>query len=296
MTLKSLSEPEFTNETVARYYRETWWHYRGLWTGRHTLALHYAYWDDGVRTHAEGLHRLNDVLATRVAIGPDDRVLDAGCGWGGSSIWLVQHRGARVHGITITPEQVAKAQEKARVAGVEGRTEFSLEDYHTTSFLDASFDVVWAIESVCYSRDKSRFCAEAFRVLKPGGRLVLGDFFRARRDQDPKSEHRLRHWFRQWVIDDLDTRNEFRAALAGAGFDAIEIEDATARILPAARRLFRLGVAMMPIAGLLRLVGLHSDLQHGNWKSSLLQYLTVRRGLWNYGIVSAHKPPLKGAP
>jgi tocopherol O-methyltransferase len=285
----TVQQGPFSPQHVAQYYRETRWQYRGLWTGKKSLALHYGYWADGISNHVDALHKMNEILADKVSIRPGELVLDAGCGWGGSAIWLAQHRGARAHGINIEAEQVAKAQEKARLFGVEDSVTFSVQDYTRTNFADAAFDVVWAIESVCYSRDKRDFLREAHRILKPGGRLVVADFFRARRTLDPRDERRIRTWLAQWIVDDLDTPSEFGSSLSAEGFSPLSTEDATERILPSSKRLFTIGLCTSPLALLFRLLPFYTPLQHANWKSSILQYTTVRRGLWRYGIFAARK-------
>ncbi len=84
------------SKRVLDQYKNTRLDYRLLWTGRDTLAVHFGYYDAGVRNHAESLQRMNEVLADAVQISNRDTVLDAGCGYGGSSIWLSKHRGCQM--------------------------------------------------------------------------------------------------------------------------------------------------------------------------------------------------------
>src|ERR1700687_2012427 len=85
---------------VISYYEGTWFDYRWLWLNSENNAIHFGYHDEQRRSQAESLLNTNRVLAAVAAIHPGDRVLDAGCGVGGSSIWLAEQRGATVVGIT----------------------------------------------------------------------------------------------------------------------------------------------------------------------------------------------------
>jgi tocopherol O-methyltransferase len=70
------------------------------------LAMHYGFWDKETSNHAEALINMNRALATRAEVRPGDHVLDAGCGIGGSAIWLARDFGVRVVGITLVPSEV----------------------------------------------------------------------------------------------------------------------------------------------------------------------------------------------
>lgn len=275
---------------IADYYRQTQWQYYGLWSGRGTLALHYGYWDARVRSHAQALARLNEVLAERAGIGAGDRVLDAGCGWGGSAIWLARHRAARCIGITLEPRQAGIATAMARKRGVGNTTSFAVADFQRPPLPAGSFDVVWAVESVCHAADKARFLDAAYRALKPGGRLILSDFFRAECEMDPRRERLLRDWVSQWIVPDLTSLARFGRLAEAAGFERVACDDVTERIRPAARRLYRTGLWTAPLAGLFRLVGLHNHHHQANWRSSLGQYHALQAGAWRYGIACARKP------
>src|SRR5436190_13901128 len=97
-------------DAIVAYYDQTWLDYRLLWLNRRTLSVHFGYSDATTRGHADGLLKMNQVLADRAGIQPGARVLDAGCGVGGSSIWLAQARGAKVVGITPVASPVARAR------------------------------------------------------------------------------------------------------------------------------------------------------------------------------------------
>ncbi len=101
------------------------------------------------------------------------RVLDVGCGIGGSSRILAEDYGFDVTGITISANQVKRANELTP-EGVSAK--FQVDDAMALSFPDGSFDVVWCIEAGPHMPDKAVFAGELMRVLKPGGNLVVADW------------------------------------------------------------------------------------------------------------------------
>ncbi|AFZ03303.1 methyltransferase domain-containing protein [Calothrix sp. PCC 6303] len=104
---------------------------------------------------------------------PGTTVLDVGCGIGGSSRILARDYGFAVTGITISPQQVKRAQELTP-QGVSAQ--FQVDDAMALSFPDGSFDVVWSIEAGPHMPDKAVFAKELMRVLKPDGLLVVADW------------------------------------------------------------------------------------------------------------------------
>ena len=100
-------------------------------------------------------------------------LLDVGCGIGGSSRILAQDYGFDVTGVTISPQQVKRAQELTP-EGVNAK--FMVDDAMQLSFPDASFDVVWSVEAGPHMPDKAIFARELMRVLKPGGVLIVADW------------------------------------------------------------------------------------------------------------------------
>ena len=100
-------------------------------------------------------------------------LLDVGCGIGGSSRILAQDYGFSVIGVTISPQQVKRAQQLTP-KGLDAH--FQVDDAMALSFPDASFDVVWSVEAGPHMPDKAVFARELLRVLKPGGVLVVADW------------------------------------------------------------------------------------------------------------------------
>ena len=100
-------------------------------------------------------------------------ILDVGCGIGGSSLYLAQKFNAMATGITLSPVQAARAGERAEYARLSTKTHFQVADALNMPFADASFDLVWSLESGEHMPDKVKFLQECYRVLKPGGTLIM---------------------------------------------------------------------------------------------------------------------------
>src|SRR5690242_20522811 len=137
------------HKRIVEYYNATEHAYRDSWDLDNSLSIHYGFWDEKVRSFPASLVRMNEVKAEQAGILPGEKVLDAGCGVGGSSIFLASVRGATVTGISLSARQVQKATAYAREKGTDGNVDFQVMDYCNTSFPDGSFDVVWGCESIC---------------------------------------------------------------------------------------------------------------------------------------------------
>jgi tocopherol O-methyltransferase len=91
------------NQQVSEYFDQTHDDYRRLWGIDRHLGLHCGFFDKAHNRHDAAVTNMNRVLAEAVGISPGDRVLDAGCGIGGSAIWLAERYEEllRAHGATV---------------------------------------------------------------------------------------------------------------------------------------------------------------------------------------------------
>ena len=103
------------------------------------------------------------------------KVLDVGCGFGGTSRYLAKALGPSSHvtGITLSPKQVVRGTQLALEQGVAAQTNFTVMNALAMEFPDNSFDIVWACESGEHMPDKKAYISEMMRVLKPGGKFVM---------------------------------------------------------------------------------------------------------------------------
>jgi tocopherol O-methyltransferase len=281
------------NDEVADYYRDTWIDYFLVWMNGDNLALHFGYQDGTSASHSASLFHANKALADAIALKPGERVLDAGCGLGGSSFWLASHRGAVTTGIALGLDQVRSARREAHRRRLSGLTSFLVADFHRLPFADEVFDVVWAQESLCHSAAKSAFFEEAYRVLRCGGRIVISDFFLRSQAISPAHQAILEEWLGGWKIPFLWTAAQHSNAAKTAGFSSLLIKDVTRCTSHSHRRLYNMATLALPAAVVLKRIGIRNGLQHGNVISALRQYQALRSDCWFYAILSAHKVGLQ---
>ena len=280
-----------SNQEIIDYYIDSKMDYRIYNLRTDDLAMHYGLWDATTRSHREALLNENRVLARRACISAADEVLDLGCGYGSTAVCLAERIGCRVTGITLNADQVESARLLARKHNVHHLVKFHCMDFHQTSFPDAHFDVVLAIESIAHSSDKPRVLREAFRLLKSSGRLVIADgYFRKSKTELTDRERKIAKSCCEGVhVPMLPDRDEFERWLKEAGFQYVKWSDKTSGILPTARRVHWLVRLFLPMSHLLRAVGL-SALRPSHMRAFIDQYYAFRDGLGTYGIFLATKP------
>jgi tocopherol O-methyltransferase len=260
-----------------------------MWDLRKSKSLHYGYWDDSVTNFHEALLNINKVMAKYADIKIMDNVLDAGCGVGGSSVWLAKHLSCKVTGISLNEMQINKARALAKAEAVDLIAKFEQKDYTATGFPDGSFDVVWGIESVCYANDKSDFLKEANRLLKPGGRVIIADFFK-KENLHGSDALIIKRMANGWAINDFSTPTEYEAQLKDNGFKITINADASQAIMPSAKRLYNaylLGVIPAKLYSLINRKA--TELGKRNVDTAKYQYIGLRKNLWQYKIYCAEK-------
>lgn len=207
---------------VARHYGEMDVFYRELW-GEH---VHHGLWRTGRESPDAAVVALADHVADRARVAAGMSVVDIGCGYGGTAR-LMAARGATVTGVTITPEQAAYARRRD-VAGTSPH--YVVADWLHSGLADRRFDAAIAIESTEHMSDKARCFAEAARVLRPGGRLVVCAWL---------GRTEARGWERRWLLEPICTEGrlpgmgderDYRALITDAGFVLEQAEDVSEHV------------------------------------------------------------------
>jgi arsenite methyltransferase len=153
---------------------------------------------------------------------PGEVVLDLGSG-GGIDVLLSARRvgpAGKAYGLDMTDEMLVLANENKRKAGVEN-VEFLKGEIEQIPLPDNSVDVIISNCVINLSADKARVLREAFRVLKPGGRLAVSDVV-TRGEILPEIRQNVLLWV-GCVAGALD-EDEYRAKLVAAGFEQVDVE------------------------------------------------------------------------
>lgn len=277
------------NRRVESFYRNRYGDYEEK---EAPASIHYGFSDIGDTPDGEtAMRNMNRVLAEAVNLTDDDIVLDAGCGFGGSAVWISSEYGARVVGLNLVEDQLPHARRHAGHHDVSHLTRFVSGDFTDTKLPFGSFDVVWAIESICHTPDKAGFLRESSRLLRPGGRLVVADFFLRERPLAAKDRKTMNRFLSGWTIPNLPRPGGFSDAAARAGFSEMSTRDITENVLPSSRAMYRQALLRSYPKNLVySKLGLRPEEDFTNARSTVEQYRTLKKGLWHYGIFTAMKP------
>jgi tocopherol O-methyltransferase len=203
---------------VADHYDELDPFYRRLW-GEH---VHHGLWRDGRETVAQAVEGLSDLVGERLGFAAGDRLIDIGCGYGGTARRFAA-KDATVTGFTLSAEQAGHAPAAAGVT-------LHVRDWLANGLPDACADAAYAIESSEHMPDKPRFFAEARRVLKPGGRLVVCAWLARESPSRWQVRHLLEPICYEGRLPSMGSASEYRAMAAAAGFACESYEDISAQV------------------------------------------------------------------
>lgn len=237
--------PVYINK-IRNYYEESQWLYQLFCADPETLGMHFGFWDKNVKTRKEAIANQNQAIINFGKIISKDVCLEAGCGQGGTAIYIAKKTGACVYGITLSPTQVKLAKKYSQVKGVSENTNFNLMDYTNTTFKNNSFDVIYGNESICYASPKSTFLKEAKRILKPGGKLIITDGYLARTPINAYERKIVRDFVKNFALKELICASAMTKQINKAGFINIKVVNKIEAVKPSVKYFHKLAKFAKP--------------------------------------------------
>ncbi len=278
--------PENLNARIGEFYDAS----TPLWLDTWGEHMHHGHYGVDGKTHKGDLEAQLDLMEELLAVAEPEhplRILDAGCGVGGSARYLARRFGAEVVGLTLSGVQAERGNAYTREAGLEDRVTLRAADMMT--FEDpAGFDMIWSLESAEHLPDKRGLLAHFYEQLRPGGTLAMVTW--CHRETPPplrKSEQNLLaklcelYHLPPWI-----SVGEYVDIAAELGYTDIKREDWSEAVTPFWRAVLRSALSWDSMRGLVR--GGPATIK-GAWA---MRYMMegFKRGTIRYGVLAARKP------
>lgn len=160
------------------------------------------------------------------------RILDVGCGIGGSSLELAQRYQAHVTGITLSPYQAQRGQARAQQQGLWDQVRIQVADALAMPFPADHFDLIWSLESGEHMADKTLFLQECHRVLKPGGQLLMATWCHRPSPLSDLDRQHLQKIYDVYCLPYIISLPEYEAIATELGFTSIRSADWSQQVAP----------------------------------------------------------------
>jgi len=161
-----------------------------------------------------------EMICRKLALAPGNKLLDMGCGWGSLTVHAARDHHTQVTAVTLSGEQGGYVRQRVRGLGLGDRAEVRIQDYRDAS--GGPYDAIASVEMGEHvgAANYPRFCAELYRLLRPGGRLLIQQMSRGSRAPGGGP------FIESYIAADMTMRpvGETVRLIEQAGFEVIGVE------------------------------------------------------------------------
>lgn len=274
------------NKKIVEYYDKTRILYKLFWSKN---ALHFGLWNKDTKNLTEVLTNTDKFICECLQINEADCILDAGCGVGGTSIYIAEKSKADVYGITLSEKQLKTARRESLRSKADKSLNFSKQNFIRTNFKRNTFTKIFGIESICHAHKKIDFLREAYRILKKEGRIAVLDAFLTRTNFSRKEKKLYEDFLSGFELPNLSTKDDFNRDLKKTGFKNIRFYDKLNSVKKSTRRVHNIALIAYPITFCLYLLKIIPKTIHGNTIACFNAKRLVDNDMVTYGAFVADK-------
>ncbi len=220
-----ISCPTVSKSVIKTHYNLSTLFYRLMW-GPH---IHHGLWSDHESPKVAQV-KLTERLADLGQLKSGQKMIDIGCGMGGSSIHLAKTRQIESTGVTISRVQRVWAASSAGLQGVGGRTRFICADAESVELPAAEADLLWSVECTEHLFDKAAFFKRAVQWIKPGGRIAIAAWLAGSNLQTDQQRDLVYKVCENFFCPSLGTAEDYIKWFTDAGLVMETHEDWTRRV------------------------------------------------------------------
>lgn len=273
-----------TAADVGRHYDDLDPAYRIIW-GEH---VHHGYWVSGRESPSEAADALVRLVEAKLDLGAGQRVCDIGCGYGATGAALADRNRVEVLGFTLSSVQAGIAQAR-RMASP--RYDCLCRDWLDNRQPGESFDRAFSIESSEHMVDKARFFSEIYRVLRPGGRLVVCAWLEGPDARPWEIRHLLEPICREGRLPSMGSRADYEELAGTAGFRLAAYDDISRNV----RRTWTICARRLALRlitdGRIRRLALSREMRDRVFLLTVPRLMAaLRTGAMRYGVFVWDKP------
>jgi tocopherol O-methyltransferase len=278
--------PATLNQRIANFYDQSTKIWLDTW-GEHMHHGYYPMNETAPASHQEAQIRLVTEMLQWGKVESADRILDAGCGVGGSARLLAKLFDANVLGCTLSPVQASYGNAYSKKAGLSEQVMIKAKDMMSLKPEDGPFDLIWSMESAEHIKDKPALLELFYSLLKPGGTLLLATWYH--RPEPPSiqtnEQKLLDRIYDYYHLPPMISIPVLQDMAMEAGFTQVQSEDWSEQVAPFWKAVIRSALTLNSIQGLLK-AGWPTI--KGAWA---MRYMTkgYKMGLIQFGVLQGKK-------